>query len=456
MSNSKSHPHKNREVSNPLLILLELNRKAREAKSTDELSFLLVNSTHLLSPYRQACIWWSESGVTTLSGVLNTEQNAPYVQWVNQLLKTFTPWPNQPTPLISEALSDKEISLEWSTWFPAHALVLPLPGLPQGALILARDHPWSEAELALLTEWTHTWRVVWQSMQKPSLQTLWKTLLKSWKPNPNRPWYSQKWVWALASLACILLFPVRLSVLAPGEVVPANPVVIRAPIEGVISKFWVQPNTTVEKGQLLFEFDKDLLQSRTLVARQTLETALAQFQQTSQLALTDPKYKLDLAAQSGAVEEKRAEYDYLRGQLQRTQIKAPAAGVVLFDDPSSWIGKPVAVGERILRVAKDDEVEVEAWLNLADAIDIPNDSTVTLYLLANPLQPIKAQVHYFSHEAVLRADGTYAYRIRARLDQHIETRVGLKGTAKINGKWTVLSYWLLRRPLAVLRTSLGV
>jgi hypothetical protein len=35
------------------------------------------------------------------------------------------------------------------------------------------------------------------------------------------------------------------------------------------------------------------------VARQSLETALAQYRQTSQMALTDPKYKIELASPIG-------------------------------------------------------------------------------------------------------------------------------------------------------------
>ena len=50
----------------------------------------------------------------------------------------------------------------------------------------------------------------------------------------------------------------------------------------------------------------------------------------------------------------------------------------------------------------------------------------------------------------------HAYRVRGQIDADPSPRVGLKGTAKISGRWTVLSYWILRRPLAVIRTTLGI
>jgi hypothetical protein len=69
---------------------------------------------------------------------------------------------------------------------------------------------------------------------------------------------------------------------------------------------------------------------------------------------------------------------------------------------------------------------------------------------------VSAKLSYFSHEAMERPDGTYAYRIRGQLDPDQAPRVGLKGTAKVSGRWTVMGYWLLRRPMAVIRATLGL
>ena len=260
----------------------------------------------------------------------------------------------------------------------------------------------------------------------------------------------------LLALLALLFLPVRMTVLAQGELVPAQPVVVRSPIEGVIAKFHVPPNAQVTVDQPLFEFDPVLIETRAQVAEQALATALAEYRQTSQLSLADPKYKSELARLAGSIEEKRSEYEYLKEQRKRSMVKASDAGTVLYDDPSTWTGKPVAVGERIMRIARTGDVEVEVWLPMADAVALEPGDPVSLYLLADPLQPISARLRYFSHEAVMRPDGVYAYRIRATLDGTEQARVGLKGTAKLTGRWTVLSYWLLRRPLAVVRTTLGI
>lgn len=444
------------KVPQALLSLLEMGRRARMAATADELAFMLVNGTHSLSPYRQAALWWSDTGVQALSGVVQPDHNAPYVDWLKALFKGQPPHDGLPTRLVLTDLPE-EVRATWADWLPAHGLIVPLAGNPAGALLLARDDEWTDADLALLQEWTQTWLHAWRARTARLRSRSWHQW-RQWLNfrDADRVWYRRKVSWTIGAVLLFLFAPVRTTVLASGEVVPAQPVVVRAPIEGVIERFDVQPNSTVKKGQSLFEFDPVLIETRVNVARQSLETALAQYRQTSQMALTDPKYKIELASQAGSIEEKRAEFEYLKDQKQRASVKAPADGVALFDDPSSWVGKPVAIGERIMRIAKSGDAEVEAWLPIADAVDLKPGDSIVLYLQSDPLSPVSAKLNFFSHEAVQRPDGVYAYRVRGTIDPEQSPRVGLKGTAKITGRWTLFSYWILRRPLAVIRTTLGI
>jgi multidrug efflux pump subunit AcrA (membrane-fusion protein) len=238
--------------------------------------------------------------------------------------------------------------------------------------------------------------------------------------------------------------------------VPHNPAVVRSPLDGVVDVFHVQPNERVKKGQPLFGFDEALLQSRLAVANQTLATASTEYRQAMQQALVDPRVRTQLVVLTGRIQEKRAEMVFLREQLTRARVLAPMDGVALFDDPTEWIGKPVTVGERILRIAATGDVEVEAWLPIADAIALAPGAAVNLYLNANPLEPVTARLRYLAHDAVQRPDGAYAYRMRASLDAATLHRVGLKGTVRVQGEQVPAIYWVLRRPIATLRSSLGL
>ena len=79
-----------------------------------------------------------------------------------------------------------------------------------------------------------------------------------------------------------------------------------------------------------------------------------------------------------------------------------------------------------------------------------------LYLNASPLSALSAKLRYMAHDAVQRPDGSYAYRVRATLEAPTTQRVGLKGTVKLQGEWVLLVYWVLRRPLASVRSTLGI
>lgn len=449
--------------AHPAFTLLELSRRARHADSLAELQFIAVNDTHGLASYRQGALWLEASGIKALSGVVQVEANAPYALWLNRVCRHLAASRNQAGPLAAADLPD-DLAAEWIDWLPAEALWLPFgpdaafPEAPAGGLLLARDLPWSEGEQALLGEWLDVWQHAWRGRFRPAPWS-WQQVrrkLDAWRrPPAGKRWWQHPPLRWLALSTLVLLFPVRLTVLAPGELVPAHPAVIRAPLDGVMEKFHVEPNEMVKKDQPLFSFDEVLIRSKLEVAQQALATAEAEYRQMVQLALSDAKSKGQLALLTGKIEEKRAEALFLQDQLGRARVLAPQDGIALFDDPSEWIGKPLNVGERVMRIASPADVEVEAWLPLADAIPLDKDASVSLYLNTTPLSPVSAHLRYLAHDAVQRPDGSYAYRLRATLDEPSGHRVGLKGTAKAHGQWVVLGYWAIRRPLAGIRTTLG-
>jgi multidrug efflux pump subunit AcrA (membrane-fusion protein) len=254
----------------------------------------------------------------------------------------------------------------------------------------------------------------------------------------------------------VLLFPVRLSVIAPGQLVPANPSVIRSPLDGIVERIVVQPSQRVQVGTPLVEFDRISLASRLEVALQALATAEAEYRQYAQQALTEPKAKAQMAAAQGRIEEKRTEVAYLDALNKRAILTAPRDGIALLDDPSEWVGRPVSTGERILMVADEKDAEIEAWLSPGDLIDLPHEADATLFLNARPLSPVSGTVRYVTHEASMQPEGNYAYRLRAKIPPGEDAlRVGLKGSVKVNGRFVPFSYWVLRKPLAVARAFIG-
>lgn len=351
-----------------------------------------------------------------------------------------------------------ELAAQWGDWVPAFLLWIPLPHI--GAAIFVRDSAWDDTSIALASEWMDSWAHAWRASQPKktwSLTRAHSAIKNFWLTRPDKQRWQQPRMWLALVVFTILLFPVRLSVLAPAELVAAHPEVIRAPLDGVIGQFHVEPNQTVAAQQVLFEFDDASLKAQAFVAEQALATAEAEYRQNASLAVADNRSKAMLALLLGKIEEKRAELDYLRNQIERARVLAPKAGVAVFDDSSEWIGRPVQTGERILRVANPDDIEIEIWLPLGDALPFPEHAKIQMYPSATPLHSLSGKLRYAAFEAQARPDGSYAYRLRATLDEkNGGTRLGQKGTARIYSTRVPFIYWMMRRPLAVVRQYLGV
>ena len=478
------------DLARSLAATLDLSRRARNAATQAELDFLLVNDTTQVVPFRQSVLWLSSGGVEALSGLVQPEANAPYTQWVNQvaqaLLKACGEVAGPQARVFTAANLPEAIGRDWAEWWPAFGLWLPMPSAPTGspgapatpvtappqALILLRDEVFTDTDQALVREWLDAWwhaalalhrrgKPGWAQRFRRSevrARQRFSPFLRGngTQAKAGRPWWLRAPFWLLAAALGAGAMPVPLSVLAPGELVPKNPLILRAPMDGVVDVFHVKPNQLVKKGEPLYGFDEAVIQSKLEVANQSMATSATEYRQTLQQALSDPRVRPQLAVLAGRIQEKKAEVSYLREQLTRSRVLAPQDGVALFDDPSDWIGKPVAVGERIMRIAATADVEVEAWLPMGDAIALADGAPVELFLNADPLKPVTAQVRFMAHEAQQRPDGTWAYRVRATLIAPTEHRVGLKGTARLEGETVPAIYWVLRRPLATLRTHLGL
>ena len=75
---------------------------------------------------------------------------------------------------------------------------------------------------------------------------------------------------------------------------------------------------------------------------------------------------------------------------------------------------------------------------------------------ALPIYPRTATIERASYQASKSPDGVAAYRVRGTLQAEDVSRLGLRGSAKIDGEEVPLGYFLFRRPLLVARQWLGL
>jgi len=439
----------------PVAALLHLEARARAARDLASLDFVIANETWQLAPYRQAAVFRHDAlerpVLAAVSGLAVLEGDSPFTLWITRLAAHV--WKAFPEP---RAFTGRNLPAEfadgWTEWLPVHALFVPLAG-PDGkrigAVIYGRDEPWSESTRQQFVSLHEAYGYsLWALKRGESLgRRLKEKLLRS-------SWWLKA---ALAAALLALLIPVRMSVLAPAEVIALEAQVVAAPMDGVVEAFQVQPNQEVAKGQALFRLDRTTLSSRREVAQKALEVARTDALLAAQKAFQDDESRADLAVREGRVREREAELAYIDTQLARVEVRAPAAGVAVFGDPNDWIGKPVQTGERIVLLADPADAGILVWLPVADAINLEAGAEIRVFLHVAPLQPLTASLTQTSYQATPSPDGIAAYRIRGRFqgDAGI-ARIGLKGTAKVYGERWPLAYLVFRRPLATLREWTGL
>lgn len=428
--------------------LLQLEQRARSLPPR-ELEFLIVNETAGILPYQQAVLWTPARLV--LSGVAAPDPSAPYRDWMGRLVGALLRGAqSKVTHTIAVSEIPAPVAAAWAEWFPASAIWCPLldrTGAFVGVLLLGRAEPWTEGDAQILALIAGCYAQCLALAGLPSRRRL------------SFAWRGRSPVLiglAAVAIALCLAIPVRQSAIAPAEVVSIDPAPVRAPFEGVVDKMFVTPNALVRAGDPLVALDRTQLQARRDVAEKTLEMARAEFEVSSQQAMNDMNAKARLALLSGKVEQTEAELAYAKGLLARADLTAPIDGLAVFDSTSEWIGKPVALGERIMQIASPTRVELEIEVPAADAIAFDTGSDVLFFSNVDPDRPSAAQLYFASYGSAVTPEGVMAYRFRARFDAAAAPRLGLRGSAKIYGPKRPLAVWLLRRPMATIRQWLAL
>lgn len=434
--------------------LLQIEQEVRQAASASAVEFIAVNDTWRIVPYRQAALWRSDptgaAALRLVSGLADVATDSPYRQWINQALRQLTPTlAAGKAELVKRDALPEALRAGWDEWMAGCALLIALPtptGAAVGGLWLSLEEPPDDAARALAERLAGAYgQALWAWRAPPSA---WRAALAACRRRPGRLW--------LAILLAALL-PMRLTVLAPAEIVGQNAKLIAAPQDGVVARFFVEPNQMVTAGAPLFALEDTDARNRNEVAGKARAVAAADYLRATQKSFNDGASKAELASLNARLEEKAAEAQYVKDMLERVQVRAPAAGIAVFSDQNDWLGRPVQTGERILLLADPARVQIAIRLPVDDALSLEPGAAVKLYLNVAPLGAVGGVLTQSSYEPTLGSEGVVAYNLKADLAAGEPVpRIGLKGTAKLYGGWAPLIYHVLRKPLAVVRRTLGV
>ncbi|MCA9472512.1 MAG: biotin/lipoyl-binding protein [Nitrospirales bacterium] len=437
-----------------LFTLLQLEPQARMAQSIKELHFLAVNETRRLLPYRQAFLFKaganlkSRCQLETASSVPAIRRDAPLTLWLEQTLHALRQKEGVPEKqLFSADECPPDLKNGWKEFSFPHVLWCPFI-LPDktflGGLWLAKDTPWQDSEATIAQRLCDTYAHAWGAMARRKRISLTQRT-------------SRKWLWlALFTGLIAMAIPVRLSTLAPVEIVAREPAIVSAPMDGMIAEILVPPNTRVGKGQVIFQYDDTDLRSQYEVSEHNLTKAIAEYRKVTQQAFAAAESDAQVPLLRAEVQLQETERDYALERLEHVAVKATQTGLLLYSDQSDWVGRPIKTGERIMEIADPEKIELKIDVPVNDAIALQDRAAIEIFLDAKPLDTYPATLIRASYQAVELPEHILAYRVIAKFHHRpSDVRIGWRGTAKIYGDQTTVFFLVFRRPLSAIRQYLG-
>ncbi len=428
--------------------LLELEKELRHAGTQAELAYVLANETLRLVRFGQALVWTAGLRIQAVSGVDTPDRNAPYTLFCRSLVRhVLGQEGHRKIRELTREEFPQTFHADWQEWFDGTLLWVPLispQGEMAGGLIFSREEAWNQGEMVLLERLADAGAHALKALGRR--QGLFRGVKNRWIG-----------LAVAALMLLVLALPVHLSVLAPVEIVPRDPLVVSAPMDGVVRTIHVAPSQAVTKGTLLFSLDDTRLRNEHQVAVKALEVGRAELNRARQKAFMDARSKADLNLLRARVRQKTVEAAYWEELLSKSRILAERDGIVVFGDPGDWEGRPVVVGEKVMTIADPNAVEARIELPVADAIVLAPGARVLIFLNIRPQDPYPAVLVQSGYKAVITQDEVLAFSLKAALSAEKNTpRIGLRGTAKLFGEEVRVAYYLFRKPLAAARQMLGV
>ena len=441
-------------VRDATLVLLELEAEIRQQHTIRELVFHLLNESRRILPFRQAIAFERHAAqqpfkVVGVSSLAAVDRNVPMVRWVERMLNA------QPEVAASEAVRTFDrgayggtAESEAETYPFDHAMWLPLrtrDGAPMGGVLFFASEPWNEGRQKIAQRLGDTYSHAWDALAGPA-----------------RPWhrwrFDRRMRWIVAAVVLLVcIFPVSMSALAPMEISAANPAVIAAPLTGVVADILVPPNTPVKADQPILRFEDTKLRNELELAQRKMQVASTRFSSTAQAAIDSSDASREVAINRAEFELASAQFNYARDLLSKSVVRAPVDGIAVYSDRRDWQGRPVETGQQIMKIADPAKTEFSILLPVQDSLLIDEGARVRIYLDSDPLRPVDAQLLRASYQAEKTENGSFAFRLAARPLQATDgLRIGTRGTAQVYGGKVPLLFYVLRRPITVVRQSIGL
>lgn len=436
-------------------VLSTINRltiEAFSASSRQALIFHILNETSQLRPYDRATLWSFEGRKPTLLGVSGhsefSDSSELSERW-QRLVQTIK------DPHDRQILNEKRLLGNLEDWHHIKkelqgTTILWIPLCPEEGLISAglwlerwNGKKWQSDEEKFFTSLSRAYGLAWRQFNKKRIP--FQRLFRGHGRNL-----------AVAALIASFLVRIPLRVVAPCEVVPNDPILITAPLNGIIHQIDVVPGENVEKGTQLFQYDKRVPLQELKVAQKELEITESELNRTMTQGVNDSSSLAEYAVLELKLQKDQLNLDLAEYRASQLRVISPGSGVAMLDNPEEWRGKPVKLGERVMVITDPHNSKVKIWVPESDNVILDRTKPVKVFLNVNPSVSHIAQLSYIASFTGVNEQQIPGFEAEAQwTDPKPEVKMGLKGTAILYGENVTLFYYLIRKPWAFLRNLIG-
>ena len=433
--------------------LIGLEKKSREARTQDELNFVVVNETRQIIDFVNSYLLLKtptdKYHVKAVSDLATVDRTAPLVTFVENIINDQTSTNLKEIQNFEVDKISRSLKIKKPKNIPDNILLIPIfspqRGL-QGFLITTRNEKFNDNEVELARHLSLTYGHAYNTFLTDfSIKDFLKKNFTG----------KRSWI-IILSIIFILIIPIKITSTAPVEVVPKNPRLITAPFDGVVKNIIVNNNDKINSGDLLIQIEDTDLKNSFNLAKQSLQVAEKELLRSRQFSFSNNEEKARLAELMAQVDLKKAEVESTSERLKNSKIYADKDGIAIVDQKNNWQGRPVSVGEKIITIANPEKVEFLIWLPVKDSLIIKENTDVKVFLDINPIKPLKGKLKRASYQSSLSPEEVLSYQISASFEGEEIPRIGLRGTAKIYGSRVTLFYYLFRKPITFVRQLIGV
>jgi hypothetical protein len=433
--------------------LIGLEKKSREARTQDELNFVVVNETRQIIDFVNSYLLLKtptdKYHVKAVSDLATVDRTAPLVTFVENIINDQTSSNLKEIQNFEVDKISRILKIKKPKNIPDNILLIPIfspqRGL-QGFLITTRNEKFNDNEVELARHLSVTYGHAYNTFLTDfSIKDFLKKNFTG----------KRSWI-IILSIIFILIIPIKITSTAPVEVVPKNPRLITAPFDGVVKNIIVNNNDKINSGDLLIQIEDTDLKNSFNLAKQSLQVAEKELLRSRQFSFSNNEEKARLAELMAQVDLKKAEVESTSERLKNSKIYADKDGIAIVDQKNNWQGRPVSVGEKIITIANPEKVEFLIWLPVKDSLIIKENTDVKVFLDINPIKPLKGKLKRASYQSSLSPEEVLSYQISASFEGEEIPRIGLRGTAKIYGSRVTLFYYLFRKPITFVRQLIGV